>query len=379
MHQLTPLDQTWQTLQIFYHDHNKDRLILEGLVPHLHALHTSGAIRESLIQRHWLHGPHVRVHLQPSAGHEQQVWSVLDSAVAEYLDRRPSMSPLSETAYLEGYGSIKDVEITQEPMLPLEPDNSWAWHPLLFRGHMYGNTVAAREAMTFLAQAQPVFVTVMEQAAHRKGGRMFALAEMMFVFCSAFAPGPSTRIQATGAAAYSFRSHAEAYFYGLGAAGETLRERCAAQWLQGHDQLAQALDQVLDHTMTSDLQTWHDLVHRTSQRWTADICSGHLHLINGEEMRAVAVTSGNPQGRELPKRGPWHRDFDNPDSLTFQRMLAPDVQARRFLVNLMYERFVFLGLRALDRLFLCFLVAETVERRVFGQVWQTPSTPQSAS
>lgn len=359
----------WLTLRVTHYAPDKDGLLLDALEPVMQVLRRSGQVHHHVTQRHWLHGPHLRVHLSCLPACQPLVQHTLAATLRTFLEAHPSRLALTADEYLKRYAAVGDVEITGEPLLPLLKDNTWSVEPLLFRGDMYGCEHAAVTALQFLEEAQPTFLALMQRTRGQPAARTAELVKVMFVFSAAFASSHSARRQATGAAAYSFRSHAEAYFFGLGAAGEPLRQDFMRRWDCHQEGLTQGLEQILEGNVPPELQAWHDLIQRFNARLQDSLNRQTLHLITADDMRARARLAGHPDGDAPPQRSPWHEGFDDPSSRVYQRMQQSDVQARRFLVNLMYDRFVLTGVRAIDRLFLCFLVAETVERAVYGAPW----------
>ncbi|RAS70902.1 lantibiotic biosynthesis dehydratase-like protein [Lentzea atacamensis] len=106
----------------YYHDPIKAPLVRDGVLPALAAAASAFPDVTGHVERHWLHGPHVRVRLSgPSADPAALlVASLLRSHVTAY----PSAVELSEAEQLAHAASAAVAELLLPPFTPLYPNNS---------------------------------------------------------------------------------------------------------------------------------------------------------------------------------------------------------------------------------------------------------------
>ncbi|HEX7302643.1 hypothetical protein [Lentzea sp.] len=105
-----------------YHDPIKAPLLRDGVLPALAAVTSSFPDVTGHVERHWLHGPHVRVRLSgPSA---DSAALLLATLLRSYVTANPSTVELSEEAQLAHARSAAVAELLLPPFTPLHPNNS---------------------------------------------------------------------------------------------------------------------------------------------------------------------------------------------------------------------------------------------------------------
>ncbi|MFD9698806.1 hypothetical protein [Lentzea sp. NPDC059081] len=105
-----------------YHDPIKAPLLRDGVLPALAAVTASFPDVAGHVERHWLHGPHVRVRLfGPSADNAALLLATL---LRSYVTATPSTVELSEDAQLAHARSAAVAELLLPPFTPLHPNNS---------------------------------------------------------------------------------------------------------------------------------------------------------------------------------------------------------------------------------------------------------------
>ncbi|MEU3644803.1 hypothetical protein AB0E59_15590 [Lentzea sp. NPDC034063] len=106
----------------YYHDPIKAPLLRDGVLPALAAAEATFADVVGHVERHWLHGPHVRVVLTgPSAPTAALLVATL---LRSYLASSPSTVELSEAELLAHAESAAVAELLLPPFTPFHPNNS---------------------------------------------------------------------------------------------------------------------------------------------------------------------------------------------------------------------------------------------------------------
>ncbi|MET8764689.1 hypothetical protein [Lentzea sp. NPDC004782] len=105
-----------------YHDPVKVPLVRDGVLPALAAATSAFPDVTGHVERHWLHGPHVRVRLfGPSA---DTAALLVASLLRSHVTAHPSTVELSEDEQLAHASSAAVAELLLPPFTPLYPNNS---------------------------------------------------------------------------------------------------------------------------------------------------------------------------------------------------------------------------------------------------------------
>ncbi|GAA3662864.1 hypothetical protein GCM10022267_56350 [Lentzea roselyniae] len=106
----------------YYHDPIKAPLVRDGVLPALAAATSAFPDVTGHVERHWLHGPHVRVRLSgPSA---DTAALLVASLLRSYVTAYPSTVEISEAEQLAHAASAAVAELLLPPFTPLYPNNS---------------------------------------------------------------------------------------------------------------------------------------------------------------------------------------------------------------------------------------------------------------
>jgi hypothetical protein len=353
--------ETWKSLRISYYEPDKDGLFLEGVLPAVERLLAQGTLTRWFCQRHWMHGPHLRVSVELSSPEAEAVARAeLERQARDYLARHPSTTALTEQEYLQRYTPIAVLELVKEHPLPLDPDNSVWWEEAPLLKEEYGGEEGARISRDFLADTQEAVTEVMRQTPGKMGERLFLLAQLMLAYCASFGESAVPGL--------SFRSHAEAYFHGV-ANGAQLRKRFEASFEEQREKLVRALEQAEAGPEDPVLRRWMETVRRTNERIVEAARQGTLQLPSLKEYKEQQKT-GLPEGITVEMAGnalfepsPVHKEVVKEGGIATKLLQSPEFQGRRLLVNLLYNKLQLVGVRPLERLFLCSVVAQTVEHR----------------
>lgn len=352
---------SWRTFKVFYFDPDKDSLLLDGIVPAVKALQQSDIISSYYCQRHWLHGPHLRVNVHftsPSA--QVSGGALLKTDVQRYLSAYPSTTELHEDQYLKRYTAIAAMEIVDEPLMPLSSNNSCQWGDHQMRTVMYGTAPGAKLCRLFLTDAQPLINQLLERSRSQPNKKLFSMARLMMAFAASF--------DNITEAALSFRSHAEGYFYSV-PNSEVLRQRFDAAY-QTH---ASGLQSVLEGILTGNekdtpVKEWAELLKHYQTVMFKAIQDGILRLPTRDEFAALKARLPQTTKSALklePRISPYHISVLDPNSELSRKLRQPETQVRALLVNLMYSKLTLVGIRPLERMFLCDLVGRAFEDK-FG-------------
>ncbi|GAA1220984.1 MULTISPECIES: hypothetical protein [Streptomyces] len=328
------------------------------VVPAARALSERGSPAVQL-RRGWLHGPHVDILALAVPGGPD--WT----EVADLLDAGPLDPPraLTEEAYLEQAREFGRLEAVQPPYLPL---------------HEHGAVSRVSSADT--ASREPrldQFRTVVLGALNKPLLRMIdgiaaEPATATVRLAEAFAALVDTHFLGPAYGVFSPRSHVEA-FLAWAAPTKDVRPVFQERLAKDAPRLRTVVEQRLSGEVSAGAAEWRTAFAYSSGALESAVAAGTLTLdlldsvtdgVDRSEMGPPGATRVVPQG-------------DQPDS-DFHRAVGESgvvadpsrwFAAFRLLTNLFYEQLPLLTVSPMQRYYMCFAVAETVDD-VLGVSWQ---------
>ncbi|SDF79503.1 Lantibiotic biosynthesis dehydratase C-term [Lentzea fradiae] len=105
-----------------YHDPVKAPLLRDGVLPALATVTSAFPGVAGHVERHWLHGPHVRVRLSGQSAEPAAL--LLATLLRSYVTAHPSTVELSEDEQLSHARAAAVAELLLPPFTPLYPNNS---------------------------------------------------------------------------------------------------------------------------------------------------------------------------------------------------------------------------------------------------------------
>ncbi|MFC9675989.1 hypothetical protein [Streptomyces sp. NPDC056949] len=328
------------------------------VVPVARALSERGAPAVQL-RRGWLHGPHVDVLALAVPGGPD--WT----EVADLLDAGPLDPPraLTEEAYLEQAREFGRLEAVQPPYLPLHE------HGAVSRVSPAGT--ASREPRldqfrtVVLGALNKPLLRMIEGIAAEPATATVRLAEAFAALVDTHFLGPAYGV-------FSPRSHVEA-FLAWAAPTKDVRPVFQERLAKDAPRLRTVVEQRLSGEVSAGAAEWRTAFAYSSGALESAVAAGTLTLdlldsvtdgVDRSEMGPPGATRAVPQG-------------DQPDS-DFHRAVGESgvvadpsrwFAAFRLLTNLFYEQLPLLTVSPMQRYYMCFAIAETVDD-VLGVSWQ---------
>ncbi|MDN5929457.1 MAG: hypothetical protein L0I24_00055 [Pseudonocardia sp.] len=349
---------TWHSAHVYHYDRERtDELLLDGIRPLLLELASHG-MRSSFFLRHWLRGPHVRVHVHT----DDATWSsaavpLVEDIVGRFLRQRPSRAELDLRVEHEAQTSLARAEAELGPLVPWYSDNSIQYLPYDLRLHVLGTEKAAHLLARFHVRSTPLAFRILED---RVAGspRLSALTGLMFASAHIGAPPISQGY-------LSYRSHAEAYFANC-ADPAGARSRFERMYQANRESLAEQMHASVaaaDSTtgahdpVTPYVGDWQEIARwLLSQARSLDAADAmpmpsFLDMVPSAVRRSAGPTNVSD----------FHEALLNNDQVRHELGTAQWFLLYRVLVNYQYGLFRRLGVTQTQRFLLCHLVARTVE------------------
>lgn len=345
----------------------------QAVVPAARALREDRAAGPVLLRRGWLNGPHVELSTlgapRPGSAHRRSGATPDWARVTALLDAGPADVPgaMADDEYLDRARELGRLERVPPPYLPLHPHG----HVELVRADLDG--LGARPGGTTwpepLASVRRAVQAVLSGATLHSVESLAAhpAQDVRHVTRVLLALGD---VHPAGLAngSVSFRSHAEA-FLSWSAPRVDVRPVFEARRQTQLSWLRPAVEDVLSHGDAAQACAWTVPLARAAGLLDATVITGVLDLarLDGLAPGHDRATMGPPGGDGRVTTGP--SDFHRAVSAAGVEEQASDFfAAYRVLVNLTYEQLTLLSVSAMQRYYLCFAVAQTVDD-VLGTTW----------
>jgi hypothetical protein len=355
----------WTVAYVYYHDDGGNPLLLECLAPAARLIVLGGLARGWYFRRHWLRGPHVRLHLQvDDPGRLRAVESALRGAVAEFVARRPSRGRPTEAELRPAHELLANLELCEGPLLPLEPDNSVRFGPDMVDPDAYGGPEGLEVARRFLCGSSRL---VLDWLASRRddpsglAGDVLDLLVLLARYLRDAEGIPSSYL--------SYRSHSEAF---LNAFDRDGRLRAA------FDQRYRAQAPAVRAVAAAYLRSGPILTTRATAGWLELLNVVYPDILRGADSGAISPpedfdrrTTAIGRGRIYGSGRPisqFHQAAAG-SRLAVDYARSSGYRARRVLVSLVYHGLLQLGLSPVQKYLACHMVANAIDE-LTGASWR---------
>jgi hypothetical protein len=339
----------------YYHDPVKAPLLRDAVLPALAEAERAGATGH--VERHWLHGPHVRVRLD---GPEQA--ALVASRIRSYLATCPSTVDIDPAVLLAQAKQNGIAELVPPPYEPIHPDNTVVVEPTnltTLRQLLVSDALVDLRTRCLRLGVPAIADAVAEDGTSQSRVRLAMIA--MTAHASRFPAGLVNGY-------HSFLSHLEGFLLHSDPDG-VLRARFDVVWQRNADQVVETVRGVAEGAVATPWVTWTDgtraVVEEAFDR-------GDLPTEYSAHLGERALEMGED---EAIRR--WHRDstdrisdyhvklrevdFDHPD---YQR----PVTVYRFGTNMLYQLLAVCDVTPVERYLAASLVVRAVQR-ITGIGW----------
>ncbi|MFJ8161786.1 hypothetical protein ACIRBY_12700 [Streptomyces sp. NPDC096136] len=326
------------------------------MVPVVRSLRKEHNATVAYLARGWKHGPHVEL---IARGPDGIPWQDIAGSIDWRLEELPEQ--MTGEQYLAQARELGRLERVEPPYLPLHPRGT-----LEFFDRQRGMTwPAALEDPRDLALTRMFtpLARLMDLAAGRNAGvPVPALAEAFTALCTAHPGGPAYGV-------FSLRSHAEAFLHWAGSVKDP-RPSFARRLETDAPVLRAIVERARDGAESAEASEFRAAFAYGMGVFDTAAARGDLsaELLDGlapAENREATAPPGH-QGPVSDGRSEFH------DTVAESRVTdrAPSWFASyRLLINLFYSRLPLLGVTPIQRYYLCFAIAETVDE-VYGESWR---------
>ncbi|MEV5409921.1 thiopeptide maturation pyridine synthase [Thermopolyspora sp. NPDC052614] len=348
----------WHSAHVFYYDGDAtDALLLNGVRPLITALRERG-VSDAYFVRHWLRGPHVRVHVRTDpATWERTVRPLVDEIIGGYLRAHPSARTLDLEQEQRAHAWLAELEQEDGPLTPWFPDNSIQYLPYDRRLHVLGTEEAADHLAGFHVETTPLAFRILQD--HQTKSATFGTLISLMLASAQIGCPPITN------GYLSYRSHAEGFFANCGDPSR-MRTRYEELYQANREPLAARLHAVLaycdgaplteeDEAAIHYLPEWEPVARRVLA--TAEDLESRKLL----RMPSFLLGQDARPGKGFENISDFHKALIGNEQVRDELASATWFTVYRVLLNFQYLLFSRLGITPAERFLLCHLAARTVE------------------
>ncbi|MFI6096110.1 hypothetical protein ACIA8G_11180 [Lentzea sp. NPDC051213] len=343
----------------YYHDPIKAPLLRDGVLPALAAAESAFPDTVGHVERHWLHGPHVRVRLLgPSASTAALLVATL---LRSYLAASPSTVELSEAEQLAHARSAAVAELLLPPFTPLHANNSVRIEPTDVGRPR--SLLGSDELIELRFLGLRLGIPALRESL--SGSRVGLALTAMAVHASRFPPGLEYGY-------HSFLSHVEDFLLASDPAGD-VRAKLDAVWATNAESARTLVSRVASGHPTNHTeaawQTWTIAMRlATEQRYDA----GHLDSALNPRYGERAYEIGDPAAIRRYNYGEREKFSDYHNALWTVDVEQPAIKrpltVYRFGTNVLYQLLAICDVTPMERYAAAHMLANAAQE-VTGVRW----------
>ncbi|MFD9335284.1 lantibiotic dehydratase C-terminal domain-containing protein [Streptomyces sp. NPDC060028] len=347
---------------VAYHHHPvKAPLLREVMLPLAESCAADGLAAH--VERHWLHGPHLRLRLQGPPAQVDAAAEAAASRIRGWLRTHPSHGDLTEAELLERAAEAGRAELIAPPYGPIVADNTVRIEPVdrsPVRGLLGDDGAGLRDDLLRAG------LGALRAGAGFLGDHGDSAQARLQLAVAALAAHAAAHPGGLAGGHFSYVSHLEDFLLHDDPDGR-LRARFEQHWEQAGDTVTALVGRIA----AGGAQGW--------ERAWADFSAGAWQLTQGRydagadlhgaplEYRARAAATGDAAAAER-----WNQDVrtqysefhrllrrSDPDGAMWSR---PDYLVYRSCTNALYRLFAICDIRPLERYLAAHLVVRTVPR-----------------
>ncbi|MFC1419004.1 hypothetical protein [Streptacidiphilus cavernicola] len=356
----------------YYRDPVKGPLLREAFLPLADRCAAQGLAVQ--VERHWLHGPHLRLRLRGPADRVAVAAGQGAAAVRSWVRDHPSVSDLSTADLLAQAGRAGRAELIAPPYEPVLPDNTVRIErvdlaPL--RALIGPDNTALRDDL--LQRGLPA----LRAASGFLGGHGDGATARLQFAVAALAAHAAAHPGGLVGGHYSYVSHLEDFLLHDDRDGR-LRQAFAGHWQGAASAVTALVGRVAEGGSTGWEQQW---AAWSAAAWTlaeARLTAGANLAGDPDEYRVRAAATGDAAAARRWDRdrrtrfSEFHRLLrrSDPDGAMWSR---PDYLVHRACTNALYRLFAICDVSPVERYLAAYLVVRAVPV-LTGHAWQTELT-----
>jgi hypothetical protein len=360
----------------YYYSPTKLPLLRAAVLPAARWAADQGA--DVHLERHWLHGPHLRVRL---SGRDPADLAVISAAVAQrlrhHLAEHPSTEQVSTEQLLAQAEQAGRAELVPPPYQPVHPDNTVRIEPVDRRAlvALLGSTTAVDRRDELLRLGVPAVTA----AADRLAAAGDSAAARVRTSLTAMALHAGRYPLGLGNGHQSFLSHLEEFLVHNDPDGR-VRATFDAQWRRAGDSVTALVERLAADPGIGTGGDGLDPAEAGWEQWTTRAATvtgaayqrGELPRVPGDSYlaRAESIGDADTVRRWHPDRTEYSDYHQLLRQIDFDRVpYEREFVTYRFATNVLYLLLGLLDVRPTERYLAAYLLSRAAER-ITGITWQ---------
>lgn len=361
----------------YYYSPTKLPLLRSAVLPAVRWAADQGA--DVHLERHWLHGPHLRIRLTGVGSTDPADLAVISAAVAQRLRRHlaehPSTEQVTAAQLLAQAEQAGRAELVPPPYQPIHPDNTVRIEPADRRALV--TLLGSAAAVDCRDELLRLGVPAVTAAADRLAAAADSAAARVRTSLTAMALHAGRYPLGLGNGHQSFLSHLEEFLVHNDPDGR-VRATFDAQWRRAGDSVTALVERLAAEPGTDGDR--RDPVEAGWEQWTTRAATvtgaayqrGELPRVPGESYLARAESIGDPDTvrRWHPDRTEYSDYHQLLRQIDFDRVpYEREFVTYRFATNVLYLLLGLLDVRPTERYLAAYLLSRAAER-ITGITWQ---------
>lgn len=346
----------WQSIHLYYHDNNKDDLLLTCIRPLFATLRERGQIERWYFIRHWRGGSHLRLHIDADpAIFQRELVPFIKDHVSAYLREHPSTSRVNEQEARKQHERRRLATPGKLEYVELRPNNSLEVAEYENLASTVGSESAARLLEAYYIETNELALDLMEQTRNNYTARLNLCFDLLLALVATSPYLPLRR------AYMSYRSHVEAYITCEPHIEDPARRRARLEnaYSQRHDAIIKRVQRLLSmiENTPERLPAWLasaiELYQRYGKQAFEEATAGTLRLKTNEDFEE--------HKEHVRLDASAYRTAVVNNAAVLQASNTPIIIAHRIELNFLYLQLSRIGMLNEDRYILDSYIASAIE------------------
>lgn len=351
----------WHSAHIYYND-DKDPLLIHCIKPLAGTLQQESLIERFFFERHWRGGPHLRLRFYADESvFESAVKPRIESQIGAYLRQHPSAKQIKEEDVRQLHEQLALQEVEDGDFVPLYPNNTIQYLAYVPKTKVFLGEQGVELIEDYYESTNEVVLSILERTGSDRAKRLEETFDLMVITAATLAEIKRSFL--------AYRSHAEG-FIGDSRDPLRLRQHFDARY-ESQRQALQARIQQITSALNSELgdapmqADWAKINRAFHQRARALIASGKVKVLVQEDMLALwqpaHIKEFDRRKQTIMANSQFHEALQTNEAA--QSFMQTDVEflSARLILNYMYLTIARLGVSPMEKFFLAYLIARSVE------------------
>ena len=358
-----------------YYDDRKADLIRDCLLPEAGGLAKLDGVRNVYVQRHWKHGPHVRLCVRADDSWDPSQTRFARGRIESYMQTHPSRTTMDPEQYLTLSEFLGRRELVPPPYEPLWPNNTVVVGEYDPQQAVLGSETAVRFKEDMLARSRGPLAETLAAIRVNPASRLNCVLRLLTMAACTYPDGGLIRGQ------LSYRSHVEDYLFDHDRDGRmrrAFRAKSGAVARKVDSVVAEIVGDTTDAGYAGSdpiLRAWWTVVDHGWKRGVP-LTEDGLITDSPDNLAGVAAQFDERTREKWDPPADRQYSYFHRKLRRLRRSRVPrsvgtrSFAAYRWLVNLIYACFPLLDVSPVERYCVSFIIAEAAERH-FGVTWET--------